>query len=363
MEQVDKICRLFQLKGTPVSIEAFGEGHINDTFRIVTDSNTVYVLQRMNHGVFADIDGLMKNVMGVTEHIHKKVSEMGGDPDRQSLTIVLTADGKPYVQEGNNYWRVYLYIKDSITLQTAQTTKEFRSAGLAFGTFQKLLADYPADELTETIPNFHNTPNRYENFRKAVQADTVGLAHTAQPEIDFVKRHADLCHALTDQLAEGRLPLRVTHNDTKINNCMLDSKTGEPLVVIDLDTVMPGLAAYDFGDSIRFGATHAAEDEKDLSKVDFDLDLYTGFAEGFLQGCGADLSTDEILSLATGAVVMTLECGMRFLTDYLEGSHYFKTAYPEHNLIRCRTQFRLVELMLDNMDQMQQIVTNIANRL
>ncbi len=241
------------------------------------------------------------------------------------------------------------------SLDVVERPEEFYESALAFGRFQKLLADYPAESLHETIPNFHNTIDRVEKFQKAVEADVMKRAADVREEIRFVlDREAD-CHILCDMLAAGEIPLRVTHNDTKLNNIMLDHKTGKGICVIDLDTVMPGSALYDYGDSIRFGANTGAEDEKDLSKISCDLELFALYTKGFIEGCGGSLTEKEIRMLPMGAKLMTLECGMRFLTDYLEGDHYFKIHRPEHNLDRTRTQFRLVKDMEDKWEKMQEI--------
>lgn len=355
-ERIKKICDRFSFNGNAVFVEPTGCGHINDTFRVVTDNGSEYLLQRMNHNVFEDIDGLMKNVAAVTDHIKNKILENGGNPERECLTIIPTVNGKFYINDTDGCWRAYIYIKDTKTLQTAQNAGEMYSAGLAFGRFQSMLDDYPAGTLNETIPDFHNTPKRYQTFLTVVAKDSYNRVANASDEIAWVKAHKGYCSLLTDKLDGGEVPIRVTHNDTKINNCMLDAETGAPLVVIDLDTVMPGLAAYDFGDAIRFGATLAAEDETDLSKVKFELDLYEGFAKGFLMGCGKMFTKEEVLSLPLGCIIMTLECGMRFLTDYLDGDRYFKTKYKKHNLDRCRTQFALADQMIENLNKMNKIV-------
>ena len=241
------------------------------------------------------------------------------------------------------------------SLDVVERPEEFYESAVAFGQFQKLLADYPAESLHETIPNFHNTIDRVEKFKKAVEADVMKRAADVREEIQFVlDREAD-CHVLCDMLAAGEIPLRVTHNDTKLNNIMLDHETGKGICVIDLDTVMPGSALYDYGDSIRFGANTGAEDEKDLSKISCDLELFSLYTKGFIEGCGGSLTEKEIRMLPMGAKLMTLECGMRFLTDYLEGDHYFKIHRPEHNLDRTRTQFRLVKDMEDKWEKMQEI--------
>ena len=358
--RAEDVAKLFALDGDPMIAVPFGCGHINDTFFVETSRGRKYILQRVNSGIFKDIDGLMNNVILVTAHLRQQIAEAGGDPLRECLTVVDTKDGQHYVRVDNAFWRCYIYIDNAITMQTAETPELFRAAGKAFGMFQRQLSNFPAEKLVDVIPNFHNTPNRYNNFMKAYEADAFGLAKTAREEILFVREHKELCSLLTDKLESGELPLRVTHNDTKINNVMLNRVTGEPLAVIDLDTVMPGLSAYDFGDSIRSGATYAAEDEPDISKVKFETSLFKMYAEGFIGECKDSFSREEILSLYTGSVLMTFECGMRFLTDYLEGSTYFKTAYPEHNLVRCRTQFELVKQMLEKEEELKNILLSFC---
>lgn len=354
--RAEDVAKLFALDGEPMLAVPFGHGHINDTYFVETSRARKYILQRVNGTIFADMPGLMNNIYLTTSHIRHKVAQNGGDPLRECLSIVDTKDGNRHVVIDGNYWRCYIYIDNAITMQTTETPELFRIAGAAFGIFQRQLSDFPAEKLIDVIPNFHNTPWRYGNFEKARTEDKFDLAKNAREEILFVREHAELCSLLTDKLESGELPLRVTHNDTKINNVMLDRATGKPLAVIDLDTVMPGLSAYDFGDSIRSGATYAAEDEPDVDKVVFETELFDKYAEGFLSECGSVFSKEEVLSLYTGSVLMTFECGMRFLTDYLSGSTYFKISYPEHNLVRCRTQFALVKQILAKKDELEAIL-------
>ena len=352
------IAERFSMEGEIGSIEAHGNGHINDTFLVTCQmaegKTRRYILQRMNQEVFKNPKELMENVTGVTTFLQNKIRENGGDPEREALNVILLKDGGSYWQEEDNtFWRVYRFVEGADSLDVVERPEEFYESALAFGRFQKLLADYPAESLHETIPNFHNTIDRVEKFKKAVEEDAMKRAADVREEIRFVlDREAD-CHILCDMLAAGEIPLRVTHNDTKLNNIMLDHKTGKGICVIDLDTVMPGSALYDYGDSIRFGANTGAEDEKDLSKISCDLELFALYTKGFIEGCGGSLTEKEIRMLPMGAKLMTLECGMRFLTDYLEGDHYFKIHRPEHNLDRTRTQFRLVKDMEDKWEKMQ----------
>lgn len=340
--------------------ERYGNGHIGDTFLVIVEEGEQkkrYILQRKNHEIFKETLALIENIDGVTSFLRKKIIERGGNPDRETLTLVLTHDGKNhYVDAIGCYWVVYIFIEDSVCLEQVETPEDFYESAVAFGNFQSLLADYPAETLHETIPNFHNTPVRFETFLKAVEEDVCGRAASVQPEIQFVMNHKEDMGVAMNLLAKGKLPLRVTHNDTKLNNIMLDKDTKKGVCVIDLDTVMPGLSIFDFGDSIRFGANTAVEDELDLSKVSLSLELFEQYTKGFLDGCKGSLTALEKKMLPMGAKIMTLECGMRFLTDYLQGDTYFKIKREKHNLDRCRTQFALVADMEKKWDKMEQIV-------
>lgn len=354
----------FNYKGNFVSCEEFGSGHINKTYIVTYDDNGVekkYIIQELNANVFKNISELMDNVFSVTSYLRSVIKAYGGDPDRETLHFIETTDGKKYYTDGNSYFRSYIFVKDSICYNSVDSAELFKSSGVAFGRFQKLLAGFDADSLNETIPNFHNTKWRYYNeFIPAVDNDSIGRAGNCVDEIEFVKARQGDVSVLVDMIAEGKLPIRVTHNDTKLNNVMFDEHTKECICVIDLDTVMPGLALYDFGDSIRFGANTAAEDEKDLSKVGLNLEYFKAYAEGFLSEAGKALSSCEIENLAFASKLMTFECGMRFLTDYLSGDTYFKTDYPEHNLDRAKNQFKLVADMESKMPEMEQIIKNIV---
>ena len=341
----------FQLDSAAVSCERYGCGHINETYLVVTESGRRYILQKLSNRAFPDIAGLQENVAAVTEYLHKQITDPYG-----ALTLIPTQDGKAwYHHEENSDWRVYDFIEGSICLQAPETADDFYQSAIAFGTFQQQLTGFPAETLHETIVKFHDTPNRYKLFREALEKDVMGRAKDVQPEIDFVLAHEEIGGRLMAMRDSSELPLRVTHNDTKLNNVMLSADTRTPLCVIDLDTTMPGLSAFDFGDSIRFGAATAAEDEKDLSKMTIDLELFRIFTRGFLTACPG-LTEKEREALPLGALTMTLECGVRFLTDYLDGDHYFRIHYPEHNLDRCRTQFKLVSEMEKKWAEMAQIV-------
>ena len=346
--------------GGPVLCDAhhYGEGHINDTFVVWREDHSKrFILQRINTDTFTNPVGLMENVCGVTRHLRAKILAEGGDPARETLNVIPTLSGSTcYLDADGGAWRAYDFVEDTICLQQVGSETDFRTVAETLGKFQNQLEDYPASTLHETIARFHDTPNRYANFEKALAADALGRAKNITSEIEFIHAREQDCHVLLDQLAAGEIPLRVTHNDTKINNVLIDAATGKGICVIDLDTVMPGLSAYDFGDSIRTGANDCAEDEPDQSKVHFDLHLYKVFAKGYLSTAGASMSMAEKKSLAWGARLMTLECGIRFLTDYLEGDHYFHIAHPDHNLDRARTQFTLVRQMEEVFDQMLEIV-------
>ena len=371
LNKKEEICRKvaenFRFAGKITKMSPYGSGHINDTFMLTCEledgSNKHYILQRMNDDIFRNPKELMENVVNVTTFLRKKIIAAGGDPERETLNIILTKDGASYLQdEAGDYWRSYVFIDDATCFDLVEKPEDFYNSAVAFGHFQQLLADYPAATLHETIKNFHNTVDRFHNFLKAVEEDVVGRAKDVQAEIEFVKAREADCHIICDALANGEIPLRVTHNDTKLNNVMIDNKTGKGLCVIDLDTVMPGLAVNDFGDSIRFGASTGTEDEKDLSKISCDMELYDIYTKGFVEGCSGALTDMEIECLPIGAKVMTYECGMRFLTDYLSGDTYFKIDYPTHNLDRTRTQLKLVWDMEQKWEQMQEIARKYKNK-
>ena len=315
------------------------------------------ILQRMNKNIFTKPIELMENILNVTSYLRKKIIENGGNPDRETLNVIRTVDNMPYfVDSEGEYWRSYKFITDATSYDQVESPEDFYQSAVAFGNFQRLLAEYPAETLHETIEGFHDTKARFQVFKKAVEDDVCGRAASVQKEIQFVLEHEHLANVFADLLEKKEIPLRVTHNDTKLNNIMIDNKTRKGICVIDLDTVMPGLAMNDFGDSIRFGASTATEDEQDLSKVSCDMELFDLYAKGFIEGCGGKLTEKEIDLMPTGAMVMTFECGMRFLTDYLQGDTYFKIHRENHNLDRCRTQFKLVKDMEAKWDTMREII-------
>jgi len=346
---------LFRTEGTPVSCVPHGSGHINSTWLAETDRGHRYILQKVNTAAFPDADGLMRNIILVTEHLRKKDPAPG-----HVLTLVAAANGDRYIKKpGNELWRMYEFVSGGICLDRAETPEDFRLSGLAFGRFQQQMADFPARRLAEVIPGFHDTPARYRALHRAVREDRAGRASGVREEIRFYLEREGTAGRMVEMQREGKLPTRVTHNDTKLNNVMLDAKTRQPLCILDLDTVMPGLAGNDFGDAIRFGATTAAEDEPDTSRMHLDLKLYAAFTEGFLSACGKDLTETELETLHEGARLMTLECGTRFLADYLEGDIYYHTERPDHNLDRARTQIALVREMEENEGRIREMIRRI----
>lgn len=359
-EILNEVIDNFAFPGTMLECIPFGNGHINDTYRLTFETSAGqkrFILQKMNKTIFTRPVELMENISGVTAWLRKKVQENGGDVERETLNLINGKDGKPYyVDSTGEYWRVYFFIEGTTSYDQVESDNDFYQSALAFGKFQGLLADYPAETLHETIVNFHNTADRFHKFQAVLEADVCGRAKEVQEEIQFVLDREALAHVLCDLQEKGELPLRVTHNDTKLNNILIDNETGMAICAVDLDTVMPGLSVNDFGDAIRFGASTAAEDEPDLSKVSCDLHLYEVFTKGFIEGCAGALTENELDMLPMGAIMMTFECGMRFLTDHLDGDNYFKIHRENHNLDRCRTQFKLVKDMEEKLPQMKAIV-------
>ncbi len=344
----------------PQSVKPFGNGHINSTF-LVSHNGKKYTLQKINSTVFPKPRQVMENINGVTSHIRRRAEAEGIDASRATLCVVPTLAGENcYESPDGEFWRLYTYIDDATAFQKVESITDFYNCAKAFGNFQCQLADYPAEELHETIVNFHNTPVRYENLMRAVERNASGRADEVRAEIDFAKTRREFCTTLERAHTEGTLPLRVTHNDTKLNNILFDKDTAEPICVIDLDTVMPGYSVNDFGDAIRFGANTAEEDETDLSKVTLDLELFGAFAKGFVEGCQGRLTKKELELLPVGAMMMTLECGMRFLTDHIDGDVYFKIHREGHNLDRARCQFALVADMERKLEQMNKIISELC---
>lgn len=338
------VAELFNIEGVVLSASPIGNGHINDTYLVVTDSGR-YVLQRINTHVFRSPDQLMHNIKAVTDFMNSR------------MQVIKTCDGGLFAVTPDGHWRMMTYIENSYTCERVKSPEQFREIGLAYGSFIHDLAGFPAEDLYETIEGFHDTRRRFDRLMQACEEDSFGRKHTALAELRFACEREKDTDVLNDCVRRGEIPVRVTHNDTKINNVLLDKDTGKAVCVIDLDTVMPGLTVNDFGDAIRSGASTGKEDEGDLEQVRLDLNLYRSYAAGFIAGC-PDLTEKEIELMPVGARLMALECGIRFLTDYIEGDHYFKTAYPEHNLIRCRAQFRLVQDMEEHWEEMQTTKTD-----
>ena len=365
-EGLNEVLQAYSYIGQLQSQTPYGNGHINNTFLLTYKTSDAQrkrvILQEMNKEVFHNPKELMENIIGVTSFLRDKIIEHGGNPERETLQVLPTDRKADYfVDSRGEFWRAYGFIEGATCYEQVESKEDFYQSALAFGNFQHLLADYPADTLHETIPGFHDTRKRFNNFKRAVESDVMGRAETVRKEIEFVLDREEYADIFGDMLAKKELPLRVTHNDTKLNNIMIDDETRKGICVIDLDTVMPGLAMNDFGDSIRFGANTAEEDEMDLTKVSCDLELFELYTKGFLEGCKGSLTETEVRMLPMGAMVMTYECGMRFLTDYLEGDYYFRIHREHHNLDRARTQFKLIEDMEQKKEEIEQIITMAIN--
>jgi Ser/Thr protein kinase RdoA (MazF antagonist) len=349
------ISQHFQIRGAFQSAEPYGSGHINDTYCAVYNhegTSIRYIHQRINHNVFKNPAALMENVQRVTTHVRTKLE---GQPDsgRRTLTLVLARDGQPLYRDVlGNYWRTYIFVEKAHTYDAAESPQQAFEAAKAFGRFQQLLSDLPAPRLHETIPGFHDTSKRFEALLKAIEADSKNRAEQARAEINFALQHAGLARALLD----ARLPERITHNDTKFNNVMLDDDTGKGICVVDLDTVMPGLALYDFGDQVRTTTSPTKEDEIDLSGVRMQMPMFEALVRGYLSEAEAFLTKAERQCLAFSGKLITFEVGIRFLTDFLSGDTYFKVHREGHNLDRCRTQFKLVESIEQQEEQMNRVV-------
>lgn len=361
-EEVKAILNNFSVAGKLVNFYPIDDGHINDTLTVVYNVDGMemrHLLQRINTTVFKNPDELMANVDYVTSYLRDIIIAAGGDCEREALYCKPTRNGKKYYTDSEGrVWRLYNFVENSFSHSSIESPEVFFNAGKAFGNFQRQLADFPIDQLYETIPDFHNTAKRYKNLVNSINIDPEGRVKYLSEEINFCYERRNETYVLTGKTVIGDLPLRVTHNDTKLNNILFDKDTNEPICVVDLDTVMPGLSLYDFGDAIRFGANTAAEDEKDVSKVSLDLNLYEQYVRGFLTTAGSSLVAEEVRLLPFSAKMMTLECGMRFLTDYIDGDVYFKIHYPDHNLVRCHTQFALVADIERKYEEMMKITEN-----
>lgn len=356
------IVDLFVTEGEIADVVPYGNGHINDTY-LVTGENgeKKYILQRINTSIFRDPALLMRNFSNVTRFLKERIAARGGDTARETINLLSTKDGETYhLAENGDAWRMMLFVKDSVSYDKVERPEQFYRSAVAFGNFQSLLASFPAETLGETIPNFHNTPSRYKQLTEAAKIDVCGRRAEVEAELAFADARVDFIGTFERAHKAGKLPLRVTHNDTKLNNILFDAESGEPICIIDLDTIMPGYSVNDFGDSIRFGATTAPEDEADLSLVHFDISLYELYVKGFIEGAKGGLTESELAFLPDAAVMMTLECGMRFLADYLSGDTYFKTSRKGQNLDRARNQFKLVSDMEAQMQEMRAIVEKYA---
>jgi len=364
---IQTVSRNFEIPGSFVSAESYGHGHINDTYAATFDMGgrtKRYILQRINHDIFKDAVSVMDNIVRVTAHQRRKLDEADcADPERHALTLILGRDGLSFYRDDNgDTWRTYLFIEGARTYEFIKDPSLAFQAARAFGKFQDQLADLPGEKLRETIPDFHHTPRRFEALEHAIEADTVNLAKAARPEIDFALKHKHETATLLEKHAKGLIPERVTHNDTKLNNVMLDTESNKGICVIDLDTVMPGLIPYDFGDMVRTATSFAAEDEKDLSKVSMQMNMFEALVNGYLESAGTFLNETEKAYLAFSGKLITFEIGVRFLTDFLSGDVYFKVSRPSHNLDRCRTQFKLVESMISQEDAMNEFVASWPSR-
>ena len=364
-ESVVEVCRHFNIKGEAVSQCIFTDGHINTTLLLVFDEDgdtKKYLIQGINTHVFKNPEELMENIVGVTSFLKNKIIENGGNAERETLTFLQAETGKYYFYANDKCWRIYNFIDNSHTCNKIENKQHFENAGRSFGNFQKHLAEYPMDSLHETIKDFHNTPKRFDNLEAAINNNLAGRVDTVKEDIEFAMARRAESGRLLELYAQGRIPLRVTHNDTKLNNILFDDVTNEGICVIDLDTIMPGFSLYDFGDAIRFGGNTTREDDDNLDNVNISLELFESYAEGFLSASAKAFTIDEVENLAFSAKLMTLECGIRFLTDYLDGDVYFRTHYEGHNLVRARNQFKLVYEIEQNMDAMNEIVRNIYNK-
>ncbi len=362
--ELKNISRHFQIYGEIQHAELLKIGHINETYTATYDQGGLrlrYIHQKLNRSVFKNPAGVMKNIMRVTGHIRKQL-EARHCPDvtRRALTVIPTRTGRAYLQNGNrDVWRTFVYVEGVQTHEAVQSPAQAFQAGKAFGEFQSLLLDLPGGRLIETIPDFHHTRRRFDHFLKAVEADRSNRAASAQPEIEFARKRQALTGVILDALSQGKIPERITHNDTKFNNVMLDVVTGEAMCIVDLDTVMPGCALYDFGDMVRTATSPTLEDELDLSKVRMQMPMFKMLARGYLAAAGSFLTKREKELIAFSGKLITFEIGLRFLTDYLSGDVYFRTHRPEHNLDRCRTQFKLVESIERQEAAMQKFVEGL----
>ena len=346
IEMYKQACGAFFDNGNITYIAPYGEGHINTTM-LVCVNGVQYILQRMNTSVFSSPDDVMNNIYGVTSHLSAK--------GKETLNVIPTVDGDLYLKHDTGCYRMYKFIENTVSHQSCPDKETLYYAGKAFGEFQNALSDFDPARLKEIIPDFHNTPKRYENLKKAVDTDKRGRLKACLSEVNFATQRNNTYSGIVDALNSGEIPVRITHNDTKLNNILMDCDTNKARAIIDLDTVMPGSMLYDFGDAIRFGTSTGAEDEKELELIHFDIEAFKAYADGYLEALKDSITEKEVELMPYSAYLMTMECGMRFLTDYLEGDTYFATHYPEHNLVRCRTQFKLASEMEKEFEHMSSI--------
>ncbi len=337
----------FRLSAAPISCVLYGEGHINETYRVICEDGGWYILQRVNTDVFQTPRQLMRNIELITRHVSARVK----DP-RETMQLIYARNGDAFAEDETGFWRMFAFTRESVCFERADTPELFAESAVAFGRFFNYLSDFDAGLLYETIPHFHDTPVRFAALTDAIRTDAASRVRLVRREIDAALSYEQFAHTFAEMQTRGELPLRVTHNDTKINNVLFDAHTRKGLCVVDLDTVMPGLIANDFGDAIRFGANTAAEDEPDLDKVHFSLPLYRAYLGAYLNACGERMIPMERETLPIGARMMTFECGIRFLTDYLSGDVYFRVSDPEQNLRRARTQLKLLGEMTAQLDEM-----------
>jgi hypothetical protein len=363
-KQLQEISRQFQIYGEVLHAETCKIGHINETYSATYDQGGTrvrYIHQKINTTVFKNTVALMKNVARVTNHIRRKLEGSSARHlTRRSLVLVPTRDGHSFYRNGHGEcWRTFIFVEGVQTFEAVQTPEQAFQAGKAFGEFQSLLVDLPGERLNDTIPDFHNTRKRFGALQKAIQADHFNRAHDARVEIDFALQHEPIVDVILQAMAKGRIPERITHNDTKFNNVMLDVLTGEAMCVVDLDTVMHGCALYDFGDMVRTTTSPTVEDELDLSNVKMRVPMFKQLAKGYLSAAGQFLTKNERALMAFAGKLITFEIGIRFLTDYLSGDTYFRIHRPGHNLDRCRTQFKLVESIEQQEESMQKFVDGL----
>lgn len=355
-----KLLSNFEIGGEFVSCEPYGSGLINRTYAAVFNEGGKrkrYIVQRINTVLFKNVDGLMNNIRLVTEFNRAEIEKRNGDPDRESLTLVFTKDGKPYYRaENGDCYRVYVFIEDAKGYDVVEKPEHFYESAVAFGKFAMLLDRFDSSKLFEVLPDFHNTVKRFANFRKSLEADKFNRAKDVKKEIEFALAHENITHKIVDLLASGKMPSRVTHNDTKLNNVLIDTRTDKAICVIDLDTMMSGSVCYDFGDSVRFGCNPCLEDTPETDKVVFDMPLFETYTQGYLSVFGDTITKLERENLPMGAILMTYECGIRFLTDYLDGDVYFRKTREGQNIDRTRSQFKLVSDMESRYDEMLKIV-------